>query len=204
MLALDDSYCVIIPRRWPEDPDRTNERQRHGSSAQGRGRRRAGVSSAKRTGMVGRTSFAFRSTCASIALTLDRTAHLSSVVLGLDPRTHAASTAFASQQRRMEIIPFGIDRLDQIDLPSPVPAFQRLLALYRTADIPILLVPDETGAAITRQSPASALTMFIDAALQIGCHADIERTVFLVGDDVDISRHAGRVLGRGSQGQAQV
>jgi hypothetical protein len=37
--------------------------------------------------------------------------------------------------------------------------------------------------------------MFIDAALKLGRHADIERSVLLVGEDIDITRHAGNLLG---------
>ena len=109
----------------------------------------------------------------------------------------------ASPQRKIKIVPLGIHGFDQVDLPLPVPSLQRLLALDRTADVPVFLISDETGASVfpgkARRQP---LAMLIDAALQIGCYADIERAIFLVGDDVNISRHSGRVRGCGSQGQA--
>ena len=71
-------------------------------------------------------------------------------------------------------------------------------------DIPELLVPNELLAAVFRgEAGCLCFAMFVDAAFEIGRHADVERAVFMVGNDVDISRHTSRMLVIGSSGQAR-
>lgn len=91
--------------------------------------------------------------------------------------------------------------LDQRDFPGAVPALQRFSPLDGCSDRAVFLVPDQLLAAVFRREPRrQRLAMLKDAAFQIGGDADVERAMLVVGNDVDISRHAGRMLGIGSSG----
>lgn len=97
-------------------------------------------------------------------------------------------------QLRIQIAPVRVQGLDQLDLPSTVPALEGLFPLDCGADALVLLIPDKPFQAVGRcEAFCKRFAMLIDPTLQIGPDADIERTMLVVGRDVDKSRYAGNV-----------
>ena len=87
----------------------------------------------------------------------------------------------------VQILPFRIHFLNQLDFPDPLPPFQPLLMGNCFGDIVKLLIPDQPCDVVPcrktfRMHP---VTMFPDAVNWISRYADIKRAVFPRSHDVD-------------------
>ncbi len=111
---------------------------------------------------------------------------------------------YPSPELRIEVALVWIETFDDFDLPLSIPALEGLLALDRRSYVIVLLMANHTIASIfARKTGCDALAMLPNAPFNIGRDADIQRAAFLIGDDVNTSCHACRMLGDGSSGKAR-
>ena len=93
-------------------------------------------------------------------------------------------------ERFVEIVPSRIGFLNQPQLPTPPPFLHLALAeegsLARFAN----LIPDEPVTTVFCGEAAQCLGLVLPHPLgEIVGHADVDRPISLIGDDVDVERH---------------
>src|SRR5690606_19270515 len=88
-------------------------------------------------------------------------------------------------------VPIRVRLFDQLDLPLPWPALQRLLSPDRVAHVEVLFVPDEPRDGVTRceARPASCLVLG-HAAGEVVRETNVDGATLLAGGHVDIAGHA--------------
>src|SRR4051812_36266677 len=88
---------------------------------------------------------------------------------------------------RIEINPFRIGPLDQVELPFAAPLFELFLARDRAADVVATFKPDEQVNPISRCEPVGGVRLvLVHATNQIVGHADVECPVFSACEDVNV------------------
>ena len=95
-------------------------------------------------------------------------------------------TDWTKPQTYCEIMPIGVFAFDQIDLPLPVPTLQLLLSRNGSGHRAKHLEPDEPVDDVSgSKSFGLATTMLPKASNQVARDADVERTAWLAGENID-------------------
>ena len=86
----------------------------------------------------------------------------------------------------VQIPPRRVCRLNQVQLPLPTPALDRLLTRNRRFHRLVYLVPDQHMNPIFLREPIDKVALVLpDALHKIRRHADIQRAISLAGEDID-------------------
>ena len=102
----------------------------------------------------------------------------------------------SSPQAAIKFLPVRVHHLDEGDLAGTGPLLQGLFAGDGVADVEVVLVLDETLAAVAAGEALGGFGLvLVDAAGEVGRDADIERAVALACEDVDVSGHSQMVRG---------
>ena len=87
-------------------------------------------------------------------------------------------------------MPFGILLFYQCNFPRTRPLLEVLLALQRIADRVVLLEVNQPRYLMLLREPFDYLfAMLVYTSHEIVCHADIQRSIPLTGEDVHITAH---------------
>jgi hypothetical protein len=100
-----------------------------------------------------------------------------------------ASARFAFYQAPLnaQISPFGVGFLNQVDLPLPMPSLQLLFSRNRVCHLTKRLSVDKTECAMVgRKARRGACVVLEEPCGEIGCNANVDRSLFLAGKDVNI------------------
>src|SRR3982750_34410 len=85
-----------------------------------------------------------------------------------------------------EVAPARIRRLDQLELPRPVPLLELCFAANGRREVRMQLEPcEEHDAVLLRESIVQALAMFVNALAKPPGHTDIKRAAFATRHDID-------------------
>ena len=112
----------------------------------------------------------------------------SSLLVPLDCRAALAMTGVGSRGRNpvIQVIPLGIDRLDQRELFRPRPCLDLLFATDGTFHRIGHFKPDEPLASVSFRKPIrDAFAMLPHALDKVRCDAGVKRAVALTRHDVD-------------------
>ena len=91
-----------------------------------------------------------------------------------------------------QIAPIGVRRLDQFDLPLPLPIFDLLFARDRGVHRPGGFEPDERFDAVTFcEAVEAAVAVLADALDQVRGDAGVERAVARAGHDIGAGLEVG-------------
>jgi hypothetical protein len=96
-----------------------------------------------------------------------------------------------SDKRIIQIVPFGIRRVDKADLPGAGPVFDCRLALNCGPNIiEVFHVNQSLQSVVFRKSINKALPVFVRSPRQITCDADVQDAVAPIGHEINpAARH---------------
>ena len=98
---------------------------------------------------------------------------------------HTRSKRGQAQPHR-QVMPIAIGRVDQVDLPLPVPVLELLLARDRGDHVAKHLKMDQQVHFVTRRKPRRRrIAVLPKAGDEIGRHADIQRAVVPARQNID-------------------
>jgi hypothetical protein len=98
-----------------------------------------------------------------------------------------------AEQRDRKVLPKGVARFDQADLPVSLPLLHAPFANDRIADVVISPHVDQPLHAVAAgEARDEAFAMFVDALGKVGRDADVERAVPAATEDVEVPGHAAR------------
>jgi len=106
----------------------------------------------------------------------------------MDPRHEAGDDKGRGLQHQcfVDVFPIRVSCLNEVYLPLSRPMLDVLLALYCIQNIPMFFAPHEPSDTVfVGEALWGTLSVLPRASRKIVCHAGIERSITLAGEDVD-------------------